>query len=140
MAAVVTPEMSIGERIAAYRMYRGMTQEVCAGLVGKSLSWWKKVEQGIRHVEKLSDLILICQVLRVPELSDLTGVLAYSLSVDWQRPQPILPEVRRAMVTGPPPVAESPDVEGLRARWTRPGRSSTCICCSSPSAVRCCLG
>src|SRR5262249_51381139 len=101
MAPLITTDMSIGERIAAYRMYRGMTQEACAGLVGKSLSWWRKIEQGIRHVEKLSDLVLICRVLRVPELADLTGVLECSLAMDQQRERPMLPELRRTLIAGP---------------------------------------
>jgi hypothetical protein len=100
-----------------------MTQEVCAGLVGRSLSWWKKVEQGVRHIEKLSDLILVCQVLRVPELSDLTGVLEYSLSVDRQRPQPVLPEVRRAMLTTTASASEPPDLDVLRARLDQARRT-----------------
>ena len=74
MPAHMRSDMSTGERIAAWRVYRGMTQEACAGLVGKSLSWWKKVESGVRHVEKLNDLITIGQVLRVGNLADLTGM------------------------------------------------------------------
>lgn len=98
---LIQTDMSVGERIAAYRMYKGLTQEVCAGLVGKSLSWWKKVEQGVRHVEKLSDLILICQVLGVRELGDLTGVMEYSLALDQKRDQPMLPDLRQAILVGP---------------------------------------
>lgn len=92
------PNMSIGERVTIWRVYRGLTQETCAGLCGKSLSWWKKVEQGVRHVEKLSDLIMIAQVLRIKDLSDLTGVVELSLAGDAKRDHPALPAVRRALV------------------------------------------
>lgn len=92
------PSMSIGERITIWRVYRGLTQETCAGLCGKSLSWWKKVEQGVRHVEKLSDLITIAQVLRIKDLSDLTGVFELSLSHDAKCDHPALAAVRRALV------------------------------------------
>ncbi|HEX5492944.1 MAG TPA: helix-turn-helix domain-containing protein [Mycobacteriales bacterium] len=93
------PNMSIGERITIWRVYRGLTQEACAGLCGKSLSWWKKVEQGVRHVEKLSDLIAIAQVLRIKDLSDLTGVFQLSLSHDAKTGHPALAAVRRALVS-----------------------------------------
>jgi transcriptional regulator with XRE-family HTH domain len=91
--------MSIGERIAIWRVYRGLTQETCAGLCGKSLSWWKKVEQGVRHVEKLSDLITIAQVLRIKDLADLTGAVEFSLPLDGKRDHPALPAVRHALVS-----------------------------------------
>lgn len=100
--------MGTGERIAAWRIYRGVTQESCAGLVGKSLSWWKKVEQGVRHVEKLSDLILIAQVLKVRTLEDLTGVLEFSLALDRTREHPLLQAVRAAMVTAVDPLGPDP--------------------------------
>lgn len=93
------PNMSIGERITIWRVYRGLTQEACAGLCGKSLSWWKKVEQGVRHVEKLSDLIAIAQVLRIKDLSDLTGVFQMSLSHDAKADHPALAAVRQALVS-----------------------------------------
>lgn len=92
------PNMPVGERIAVWRLHRGMTQETCAGLIGKSLSWWKKVEQGVRHVEKLSDLILIAQVLRIRDLADLTGVRDFSLPLD-KRDHPALPGVRAAVMS-----------------------------------------
>ncbi|HEX5493506.1 MAG TPA: helix-turn-helix domain-containing protein [Mycobacteriales bacterium] len=89
--------MSTGERIAAWRVYRGVTQEACAGLVGKSLSWWKKVEQGVRHVERLSDLALIAQILNVRDLADLTGGLEFSLALDRKREHPQMARMRAAL-------------------------------------------
>ena len=89
--------MSTGERIAAWRTYRGMTQEACAGLVGRSLSWWKKVEQGVRHVERLSDLALIAQILKVRDIADLTGALEFSLALDRQREHPQMSVMRQAV-------------------------------------------
>ncbi|WP_256255518.1 helix-turn-helix domain-containing protein [Streptomyces sp. MUSC 14] len=40
--------LSIGERIAFYRKRRGYTQEVLAGLVGRSTDWLAKIETGRR--------------------------------------------------------------------------------------------
>ncbi|HEY9391823.1 MAG TPA: helix-turn-helix domain-containing protein [Mycobacteriales bacterium] len=116
MPARVRSDMSTGERIAAWRVYRGMTQEACAGLVGKSLSWWKKVEAGVRHVEKLNDLITIGQVLRVPNLADLTGMARFSLAVDNTGEHPLLPPVKAAFNAIPTGTGEPPDRARLRRR------------------------
>ena len=48
--------MQIGERIAAYRKRRGMSQDALAGLVGMSRSWLSQVNvastqsTGYRHL------------------------------------------------------------------------------------------
>ncbi|HEX5495121.1 MAG TPA: helix-turn-helix transcriptional regulator [Mycobacteriales bacterium] len=109
--------MSTGQRIAAWRVYRGMTQEVCAGLAGKSLSWWKKVEGGQRRLEKLADVIAIARILRVPELADLTGVLEFSLGRDQMRPVPVLPGIRAAMLRLQPPSGEPVPLADLQRRY-----------------------
>lgn len=114
MPAYIHPDMSTGERIAAWRIYRGMTQEACAGLVGKSLSWWKKVEAGVRHVEKLSDLITIGQVLRVRDLADLTGMTRFSLALDGKREHPLVAPVRAAFNAIPSNSGEPPDQDAMR--------------------------
>lgn len=115
----LAPSMSIGERIAIWRVYRGLTQETCAGLCGKSLSWWKKVEQGVRHVEKLSDLITIAQVLRIKDLADLTGSFEFSLPMDGRRDHPALPAVRQTLVSygmRHEEAGEPPSITEMRAR------------------------
>ncbi len=119
MPPTIRTGMSVGERIAIWRTYRGMTQEACAGLVGKSLSWWKKIESGVRRVERFSDLVLIAQVLRVPDLADLTGVLEYSLALDRAREHPVVPALRAAMLRAcdpTPRVGHPPTVAELSAR------------------------
>jgi hypothetical protein len=92
-----------------------MTQEVCAGLLGKSLSYWKKLEAGTRRVEKLSDIIQIAQILKVSELSDLTGVLEWSLARDQMRPAPVLPAMREVL-NRLTPNGEPQPLADLRAR------------------------
>lgn len=62
----------IGERIAAYRRRRGMSQAALAGLVGRSESWLSQVERGVRSVDRLSVLLDVSRVLRV-EVEVLTG-------------------------------------------------------------------
>jgi transcriptional regulator with XRE-family HTH domain len=62
----------IGERIAAYRRRRGLSQAALAGLVGRSESWLSQVERGIRSVDRLSVLLDMARVLHV-EVEALTG-------------------------------------------------------------------
>jgi transcriptional regulator with XRE-family HTH domain len=63
---------SIGERIAAYRRRRGLSQAALAGLVGRSESWLSQVERGVRSVDRLSVLLDLAKVLHV-EADALTG-------------------------------------------------------------------
>jgi transcriptional regulator with XRE-family HTH domain len=64
--------MHIGERIAAYRKRRGMSQDALAGLIGMSRSWLSQVERGIHSVDRLSTLADLASVLRV-DVADLIG-------------------------------------------------------------------
>ena len=63
---------AIGQRIAAYRRRRGLSQTALAGLVGKSESWLSQVERGIRSVDRLSVLLDLSKVLHV-DVEALTG-------------------------------------------------------------------
>ncbi|RZU49343.1 transcriptional regulator with XRE-family HTH domain [Krasilnikovia cinnamomea] len=63
---------SIGERIAAYRRRRGMSQAALAGLIGRSESWLSQVERGVRSVDRLSILLDLAKILHV-EAEALTG-------------------------------------------------------------------
>lgn len=54
-----------GERIAAYRRRRGLSQAALAGLVGRSESWLSQVERGIRSVDRLSVLLDMAKILHV---------------------------------------------------------------------------
>ena len=64
--------MHVGDRIAAYRKRRGMSQEALAGLVGRSRTWISQVERGIRGVDRLSTLADLATVLRI-DVADLIG-------------------------------------------------------------------
>lgn len=69
--------MEVGDRIAAYRKRRGLSQEALAGLVGMSRSWLSQVERGLRQVDRLSTLANLAAVLRV-DVAELVGR-------DWRR-------------------------------------------------------
>lgn len=64
--------MHVGDRIAAYRKRRGMSQDALAGLVGRSRTWLSQVERGIRGVDRLSTLADLATVLRI-DVADLVG-------------------------------------------------------------------
>ncbi|NJP93238.1 helix-turn-helix transcriptional regulator [Nonomuraea sp. FMUSA5-5] len=68
------PPPTVGQRIRMLRLRRGMSQEVLAGLVGKSVSWMKGVESGrLQSQPRLSILLLLAEALQVRDLSELTG-------------------------------------------------------------------
>lgn len=56
---------AIGERVAAHRRRRGISQAALAGLVGRSESWLSQVERGIRSVDSLPVILDLAAVLRV---------------------------------------------------------------------------
>jgi transcriptional regulator with XRE-family HTH domain len=63
---------TVGQRIAAYRHRRGLSQAALAGLVGRSESWLSQVERGVRSVDRLSVLLDMARVLHV-DVESLTG-------------------------------------------------------------------
>src|SRR6266511_4313573 len=105
-------EWGIGERIAAHRVRRGLTQEELAGLVGISLSLMKKIESGHRLVTKFSQLVLFAQVLRVKDLRELTGV-PLPLMPDGRRGHPNADHVRAALMDRGAVSGDPPDLDDL---------------------------
>src|SRR5262245_3634703 len=55
----------LGDRIAAYRRRRGLSQASLAGLVGRSESWLSQVERGVRSVDRMSVILDLARVLHV---------------------------------------------------------------------------
>jgi transcriptional regulator with XRE-family HTH domain len=64
--------MTIGERVAWYRRRRGLSQEVLAGLVGRTTDWLSKVENGRANLERLSVIKALADALDVA-VGDLLG-------------------------------------------------------------------
>ncbi|MFF5980369.1 helix-turn-helix domain-containing protein [Streptomyces olindensis] len=87
--------LSIGERIAFYRKRRGYTQEVLAGLVGRSTDWLAKIETGRRNPPRIDMLTELSRVLRVP-LGDLLG---QTVLMEDERQQDDVPAVRDALMS-----------------------------------------
>lgn len=61
----MTDTLTIGERVAWYRRRRGMTQEVLAGLVARTVDWLGKVENNRIPVDRLSVLKSLAEALDV---------------------------------------------------------------------------
>lgn len=72
-------KLTIGERVAWYRRRRGMSQEVLAGLVGRTPDWLGKIENNRIELDRLSVIKSLADVLDVA-LSDL---LAEPSLLDW---------------------------------------------------------
>jgi transcriptional regulator with XRE-family HTH domain len=68
----MTDDMTIGQRVAFYRRRRGLSQEVLAGLVGKTTEWLRKVETNRAELDRLSVIRAVAKTLDV-SLGDLIG-------------------------------------------------------------------
>ncbi|WP_405985330.1 helix-turn-helix domain-containing protein [Streptomyces sp. NBC_00872] len=87
--------LSIGERIAFHRRRRGYTQQVLAGLVGRSTDWLAKAESGRRKPPRIDMLTELARVLRVP-LGELVG---QPVLMEDDREQDDVPAVRDALMS-----------------------------------------
>jgi len=86
--------LSIGERIAFHRKRRGYTQQILAGLVGRSTDWLAKAESGRRKPPRIDMLAELARVLRVP-LGELVGL---PVLLEDDRQQDDVPAVRDALM------------------------------------------
>jgi transcriptional regulator with XRE-family HTH domain len=66
MTATTLPAApSFGACVARLRRRRGLSQEVCAGLVGRTADWLSKVENDRISIDRVSVLRQLASVLRV---------------------------------------------------------------------------
>jgi transcriptional regulator with XRE-family HTH domain len=65
-------QLTIGDRIAWYRRRRGMSQEVLAGIVGRTPDWLSKIENKRIDLDRLSVIRSLAEALDVT-LGDLLG-------------------------------------------------------------------
>ncbi|MFC3992838.1 helix-turn-helix domain-containing protein [Actinoplanes siamensis] len=75
----MTMKLTIGERVAWYRRRRGLSQEVLAGLIGRTADWLGKIENNRIELDRLSVIKSLADVLDV-SLGDL---LAEPSLVEW---------------------------------------------------------
>ncbi|GAB3149352.1 helix-turn-helix domain-containing protein [Microbispora hainanensis] len=65
-------DRELGRRVAYWRRRRGLTQQILADRLGRSISWLRKVEAGVRSADRLSVLDSLCEALNV-DLQTLIG-------------------------------------------------------------------
>ncbi|MDT0379396.1 helix-turn-helix transcriptional regulator [Streptomyces sp. DSM 42041] len=117
----MTENLSIGERVAWYRRRRGLSQEVLAGLVGRTTDWLSKAENNRIDLDRLSVITALADALDV-SLGDL---LAEPALMEWSRDSGhrTVPALREALMDyrqltpllGAPPDGEPPALPELRA-------------------------
>ena len=61
----LTDEATVGERVAFYRRRKGITQEVLAGLLGRSVEWLAQFERGVKELDRLSTIVAIADALGI---------------------------------------------------------------------------
>lgn len=111
--------VAFGQRMQLLRTRRGMTREVLAGLLGKSPSWVKQVENGRLKTPKLDMILAIAEALRVRNLADLTGQ-SQPVELFTGPGHARLPAVATAVNSLPLTSSlEAPPVEHLQARLAR---------------------
>ncbi|MEU8126274.1 helix-turn-helix domain-containing protein [Micromonospora sp. NPDC049049] len=91
-----TNNLTIGERVAWYRYRRGLSQEVLAGLVGRTADWLGKIENNRIELDRLSVIKSLAEVLDV-SLGDLLGEPGL---LDWNSDSGIttVPALRAALM------------------------------------------
>ena len=75
----MTEKLTIGERVAWYRRRRGLSQEVLAGLVGRTADWLQKAENNRIELDRLSVIRSLARALDV-SVGDLIGE---PILLDW---------------------------------------------------------
>ncbi|MGW2280200.1 helix-turn-helix domain-containing protein [Streptomyces sp. NPDC001770] len=112
--------IAFGQRLQILRTRRGVTREQLGGLMGRSASWVKGIETGRRGVPRLEVMLRLAEVLRVQNLSDLTGDQAASVTLFTGPGHARLAAVRAAVDAFPVGRAEvAPTAAHLSARLAR---------------------
>jgi transcriptional regulator with XRE-family HTH domain len=109
-----------GQRLQILRTRKGMTREQLGGLLGKSGSWVKGVETGRLKTPKLETILRIAELLRVRDLSDLTGDQSVHIDLFTGPGHPRLAAVKAAVDVFPLATQrEAPPAAHLHARLAR---------------------
>ncbi|WP_093813923.1 helix-turn-helix domain-containing protein [Streptomyces sp. 2133.1] len=117
----MTQHLTTGERVAWYRHRRGLSQEVLAGLVGRTADWLGKAENNRIELDRLSVIRTLAHALDV-SIGDL---IAEPTLLEWSKEsgRGTLPALREALMDyrlltpliGTPADGEPPTVEALRS-------------------------
>ncbi|MFF0451474.1 helix-turn-helix domain-containing protein [Streptomyces sp. NPDC004609] len=117
----MTENLTTGERVAWYRRRRGLSQEVLAGLVGRTTDWLSKAENNRIELDRLSVITSLAKALDVSP----GALLAEPTLMDWSSDSGsrTIPALREALMDykqltpllGSPPDDEPPTLKDLRA-------------------------
>ena len=112
--------IAFGQRMQLLRTRRGMSREVLAGLLGKSTSWVKQIENGRLKTPKLETILAVAEALRVRDLNELTGEQSHPVEVFIGPGHPRLAAVAAAVNSLPLSTSrQAPPTAHLRARLDR---------------------
>ncbi|MBO0654219.1 helix-turn-helix domain-containing protein [Streptomyces triculaminicus] len=115
-----TNPLVFGQRMQVLRTRRGMSRPVLGGLLGRSPSWVKQVENGAIHTPSLPMILRIAEVLRVRDLADLTGDQTLPVDLFIGPGHPLLPAVQAAVNAYPlASDRQAPSTAHLRLRLDR---------------------
>ncbi|MFJ1649641.1 helix-turn-helix domain-containing protein [Streptomyces sp. NPDC088258] len=125
MPADATPDpytdpLAFGQRLQLLRTRRGMTREQLGGLMGRTGSWVKAVETGRLKTPKLHLVLQFAELLRVRDLSELTGDQSVHVDLFVGPGHSRLPAVQAAINRFPlSDSAQAPSARHIRARLAR---------------------
>ncbi|MGW6457024.1 helix-turn-helix domain-containing protein [Streptomyces sp. NPDC055078] len=125
MSSRATPDpyadpIAFGQRLQILRTRRGLTRDQLGGLTGRSGSWVKAVETGRLKTPKLHIILRLAEILRVADLSDLTGDQSVRVALFTGPGHPRLRAVKCAVDTFPLDAdREAPPTAHLSARLAR---------------------
>jgi transcriptional regulator with XRE-family HTH domain len=111
-------DLTVGQRIAWYRRRRGMSQEVLAGIVGRTVDWLSKIENNKIELDRLSVIRSVADALDVA-VGDLLGEPSL---LEWNTASgtKTVPALRDALLNyrqlspfAQGPVADAPSVSEL---------------------------
>ncbi|MFD4934515.1 helix-turn-helix domain-containing protein [Streptomyces virginiae] len=102
MSTDATPDpyreaLAFGQRLQILRQRRGLTQDQLGGLVARSGSWVRSLEAGRLKTPKLPLVLRLAEVLRVRDLSDLTGDQSMHVNLFTGPGHPRFAAVREAL-------------------------------------------
>ncbi|MBM4794600.1 helix-turn-helix domain-containing protein [Streptomyces sioyaensis] len=117
----MTQHLTTGERVAWYRHRRGLSQDVLAGLVGRTADWLGKAENNRIELDRLSVIRALAHALDV-SIGDLIGEPTL---LEWSKDsgRRTVPALREALMDyrlltpllGAPVDGEPPTLEALRS-------------------------
>ncbi|MER7814094.1 helix-turn-helix transcriptional regulator [Streptomyces sp. NPDC096153] len=112
--------IAFGQRVKILRSRRGMTRDQLGGLMGKSGSWVRAIEEGRLKVPRLEVVLRMAETLRVRDLADLTGDQSVHVDLFTGPGHPRLAAVQAAVNAFPlTEQRQAPPAEHLRARLAR---------------------